>query len=309
MLDGLSYSADVAFRKLGFAAIELLECLVKCRTDAALANQSGTVFDWKTAAEQLEMLEGGLSLYLVPAEPALEKATTRKPMTICEVDANSAAEALRRLARNTAKAFWFFHAMTPAGAKKLEIPSDQGKVFEEAGLLASLTALTQAEVRELRKHLEREIADAKNEALSDVSCHPGEVARSKYSAELLADFWSDIGHNKPGSDVFLPVSLPTTVALQHAIAASKRERKADSPQQPPNTPRKLVTIKQVADIVHLETRSMTKYLRDWGTPVVTHRGRRPAKYDLAMIQPKLETQFPNTNDDAWMLLETNATQS
>ncbi len=205
ILDVLSYSAGVAFRKLGFVANELLERLVKCRTDAALAFQSGSVFDWMTAAEQLEFLDERLWFYLDPAKPALEKATPGKTMTIAEVDANTALEALRRLSRNTAKAFWFFHNMTPKGAKKLVIPSDQRKVFEETGSLATITALADAEVRELRKNVEREIADAKNEALADVSLHPGEVARSKYCKELLADFWTDIGHNKPGSDDFLPV--------------------------------------------------------------------------------------------------------
>lgn len=69
----------------------------------------------------------------------------------------------------------------------------------------------------------------------------------------------------------------------------------------------LVTIQQVATIVHLESKSMTKYVRDWGEPAVLHSGQRPAKYDLTVIRTTLKTQFPKTNDDAWNRLETSAT--
>jgi hypothetical protein len=59
--------------------------------------------------------------------------------------------------------------------------------------------LSQSEVRELRKHLEREIDDAHEAALADTSRHPGEVAKSWFGDEEglddgLKEYWSKIGY-------------------------------------------------------------------------------------------------------------------
>jgi hypothetical protein len=203
-LDGLSYSASVAFRKLGSSAKELLDCLIECRRDASSAYQSGSAFDWKTAAERLERLEVGLKFYLEPAQVALRKATLGKLMTIAEVDANSALVALLRLSRNTSSSFWFFWHMSEKGAKKLRFSRALRKVSNETGLLAALKAFTRKETRELRKHLEQEIDDAEEYAFSDVSRHPGEVARTKYDSELLKIYWKDIGYSPTPDDAQQP---------------------------------------------------------------------------------------------------------
>ncbi len=201
LVDAVSQSVHTAFRKLGYAADELLDGLVKSRGEAARAHQRGSAFDWKTAAENLEMSEDGLSFYLEPVKPAVRKATVGKvPMTIAEVDANTALHALQRLSRNTIKAFWVFLNMTHKGAQKLVIARRQKKTFEEAGLLASIAPINRAELRLLRKHLERDIADAEEIALMDFSRHPGEVARSKYGGGLLLRYWSDIGFDAELAD-------------------------------------------------------------------------------------------------------------
>lgn len=212
-MDGLSYSASHAFRKLGFAANELLDYLEENRAAAAKALHDGVPFDWKTAAERLERLERigidecqlpddtilisgvGLSFYLEPCEPAISKVTPGKTMTVAEVDGTTALDVLRKLARNTSKAFWFFLNMTDKGTKKLQFSRHQRKVFEDTGFLSSITALNRSEVRELRKHLVREIADAEVAALEDTSRHPADVARRKFDSELMKIYWSDIGYS------------------------------------------------------------------------------------------------------------------
>lgn len=57
---------------------------------------------------------------------------------------------------------------------------------------------------------------------------------------------------------------------------------------------KLVTIEQIAIHVHLDRRSMGPYTRDWPHPVISHGGRRPAKYDYDTLLPTLQGQFPDT---------------
>jgi hypothetical protein len=57
-----------------------------------------------------------------------------------------------------------------------------------------------------------------------------------------------------------------------------------------------VTVEQVARVVHLEPKSMSPYTKEWGQPVVPHKGSRPAQYSFSSIRPILETQFPETKD-------------
>ncbi len=260
LLDVMSYSVGVAFRKLASAAAELLECLVKSRAAAERAHQSGSAFDWKTPAEQLEMLEDGLSFYWEPAKPAVEKATPGKTLTIAEVDANTGLDALQRLACNTVKAFWIFLNMTKKGTEKLVIPSDQTKLFEETVFLASITALAPPKVRELRRQLEREIADAKIEALADVALHPGEVARSKYDAERLKRFWSDIGH-EPNVD----------------------DESRTVPQ--------LVKLDQMASIVNRNKKTLERFKAKMPPPDIDGGGGKPDEWNWATVRPLLQEQY------------------
>lgn len=97
------------------------------------------------------------------------------------------------------------------------------------------------------------------------------------------------------------------LGIGHTETTSKGGSQTGAPLEPTSTPSKLVTIKNVADNFHLESRSMTRYVRDWGNPVVKHSGQRPAKYDLAMIRPMLETQFPDANAADWNRLDMAAT--
>jgi hypothetical protein len=197
-MDAMSHSANVAFRKLGFAADELLDCVGKCRADAARAYQRGSAFDWKAAAERLQSVDNAFSRFLVPCKPALKLATAGKPaLTVAEVDGKTACQVLERLAANTIKAFWFFWNMTAKGTKKLVIRRGQKNVFDEANLLPSLTALTRSEVRELRKQLESEIPDAEVFALRDHSLHPGEQARETHGVTPLYEPEKTDKRNKP----------------------------------------------------------------------------------------------------------------
>ena len=63
-----------------------------------------------------------------------------------------------------------------------------------------------------------------------------------------------------------------------------------------------VTISMVADTVHLEPKSMSKYVREWGKPVVEASGRRPAEFKLRTILPKLKQQFPRQSETDWSKL-------
>lgn len=60
----------------------------------------------------------------------------------------------------------------------------------------------------------------------------------------------------------------------------------------------LVSIEDVAKLVHLEPTSMTRYVKQWPSPRVSHRGRRKAIWDLELLRPVLQEQFPHVDWDA-----------
>jgi len=87
-------------------------------------------------------------------------------------------------------------------------------------------------------------------------------------------------------------SLP--ISLQRLSDGVHCDTKAVMP-----LPVRLVTRRQIAELAHLEAKSMTPFSNKWGTPTVPHSGKRPAKWDLNMILPILKQQFSHISDDLW----------
>lgn len=55
-------------------------------------------------------------------------------------------------------------------------------------------------------------------------------------------------------------------------------------------------------------RNMAHLKREWGKPAVPHKGRRAAWYDLDLIRPILEKQFPDAQSSKWNNLEADAVE-
>lgn len=61
-----------------------------------------------------------------------------------------------------------------------------------------------------------------------------------------------------------------------------------------------IEISEVAELVHLEPKSMSTHVKGWGDPKVTHKGRRKAQYIYKEILPIIRKQFPDTSfPDSW----------
>lgn len=109
--------------------------------------------------------------------------------------------------------------------------------------------------------------------------------RERMSNRAVANWPSE------GGDILAAIAAAFPSGIQLGLGNSPVETsKPDGPNA-----ETFVTIKQIAELVHLEEKSMGRYTKEWGTPAVPHSGRRAAQYKLEAIRPVLERQFPGIN--------------